>query len=252
MRHPMRKMAPLLLCSLSLILASQVSLAEKTADTNNIESKSFWGIQLEEFEYRYDDDSGDKLGVWDGDIFYGTDEYKFRWLTKGEYENEESNFSTLENQFVIQSPISDFFDAKAGLRFDTPEGGENRSYAVIGIAGLAPQWFEVDSNFYISEKGDASADIEAEYELLLTNRLILTTSLAADVAFSNDLDIGIGSGLNSTELGLRLSYDVIDRSFSPYIGIVQENLYGETADLSEAEGESTDELFFVVGAKIIF
>jgi copper resistance protein B len=238
----MKKMAPLL-CSLSLILASQVSLA--------VEPKNFWGIQFEEFEYRYDDDSGDKLGVWDGDTFYGTDEYKFRWLTKGEYDDESSKFSTLENQFVIQTPISDFFDAKAGLRFDTPEG-ENRSYAVIGLAGLAPQWFEVDLNFYISEKGDASADIDAEYELLLTNQLILTASLAADIAFSNDVDIGIGSGLNSTEFGLRLSYDVIDRSFSPYIGVVQENLYGKTADLAEDEGESTDELFFVVGAKIIF
>jgi len=248
MRQSMKKMAPLL-CSLSLVLASQVSLAA--------EAKNFWGIQFEEFEYRYNDDSGDsgdsgdKLGVWDGDIFYGTDEYKFRWLTKGEYENETSNFSTLENQFVIQTPISDFFDAKAGLRFDTPEG-ENRSYAVVGIAGLAPQWFEVDLNFYVSEQGDTSADIDAEYELLLTNRLILATSFAADIAFSNDVDIGIGSGLNSTELGLRLSYDVIDRSFSPYIGVVQENLYGKTADLAKNEGESTDELFFVVGAKIIF
>lgn len=242
MRHPMKKMAPLF-CSLSLIMASQVSLA--------VEPKSFWGIQLEEFEYRYEEDSGDKLGVWDGDIFYGTDEYKFRWLTKGEYENESSNFSTLENQFVIQSPISDFFDAKAGIRFDTPEG-ENRSYAVVGIAGLAPQWFEVDLNFYVSEKGDASAGIDAEYELLLTNRLILTPSLAADVAFSDDLDIGIGSGLSSSEIGLRLSYDVIDRAFSPYIGVVQENLYGKTGDLAKDEGEATDELFFVLGVRIIF
>ncbi|MFT7387418.1 MAG: copper resistance protein B [Candidatus Endobugula sp.] len=242
MRQSMKKMARLL-CSLSLLLASQVSLAA--------EAKNFWGIQFEEFEYRYNNDSGDKLGVWDGDIFYGTDEYKFRWLTKGQYENESSNFSTLENQFVIQTPISDFFDAKAGLRFDTP-AGENRSYAVVGIAGLAPQWFEVDLNFYVSEQGNTSADIDAEYELLMTNKLILTTGFAADIAFSNSVDIGIGSGLNSTELGLRLSYDVIDRSFSPYIGVVQENLYGKTADLAENEGESTDELFFVLGAKIIF
>lgn len=243
MRQPMKKIAPLV-CSLSLILASQVSLAA--------EPTSFWGIQLEEFEYRYDDDSGDKLGVWDGDISYGTDEYKFRWLTNGEYEDESSKFSTLENQFVIQTPISDFFDAKAGLRFDTPEGSKNRSYAVVGIAGLAPQWFEVDLNFYVSEKADASAGIDAEYELLLTNRLILTPSLAADVAFSDDLDIGIGSGLSSSEIGLRLSYDVIDRAFSPYIGVVQENLYGKTGDLAEDEGEATDELFYVLGVRIIF
>jgi copper resistance protein B len=242
MRHTMKKTAQLL-CSLSLLMASQVSLAA--------EAKNFWGIQFEEFEYRYNDDGGYKLGVWDGDIFYGTDEYKFRWLTKGEYESKTSNFSTLENQFVIQAPISDFFDAKAGLRFDTPEG-ENRSYAVVGIAGLAPQWFEVDLNFYVSEKGDTSASIDAEYELLLTNRLILTTSLATDIAFSSDVDIGIGSGLNSTELGLRLSYDLIDRSFSPYIGVVRENLYGKTADLAEHDGESSGELSIVLGVKIMF
>jgi copper resistance protein B len=242
MRHKMKKTAQLL-CSLSLLMASQVSLAA--------EAKNFWGIQFEEFEYRYNDDGGYKLGVWDGDIFYGTDEYKFRWLTKGEYESKTSNFSTLENQFVIQAPISDFFDAKAGLRFDTPEG-ENRSYAVVGIAGLAPQWFEVDLNFYVSEKGDTSASIDAEYELLLTNRLILTTSLATDIAFSSDVDIGIGSGLNSTELGLRLSYDLIDRSFSPYIGVVRENLYGKTADLAEHDGESSGELSIVLGVKIMF
>jgi copper resistance protein B len=242
MRHTMKKTAQLL-CSLSLLMASQVSLAA--------EAKNFWGIQFEEFEYRYNDDGGYKLGVWDGDIFYGTDEYKFRWLTKGEYESKTSNFSTLENQFVIQAPISDFFDAKAGLRFDTPEG-ENRSYAVVGIAGLAPQWFEVGLNFYVSEKGDTSASIDAEYELLLTNRLILTTSLATDIAFSSDVDIGIGSGLNSTELGLRLSYDLIDRSFSPYIGVVRENLYGKTADLAEHDGESSGELSIVLGVKIMF
>ena len=242
MRQTMKKTAQLL-CSLSLIMASQVSLAA--------EAKNFWGIQFEEFEYRYNDDGVYKLGVWDGDIFYGTDEYKLRWLTKGEYESKTSNFSTLENQFVIQAPISDFFDAKAGLRFDTPEG-ENRSYAVVGIAGLAPQWFEVDLNFYVSEKGDTSASIDAEYELLLTNRLILTTSLAADIAFSSDVDIGIGSGLNSTELGLRLSYDMIDRSFSPYIGVVRENLYGKTAGLAAHDGESSGESSFVLGAKVMF
>jgi copper resistance protein B len=239
----MKNMAQLV-CFLSLILVSQMSLAA--------EPRSFWGVQLEELEYRYNEDSGDELGVWDGDIFYGTDEYKFRWLTKGEYENESSKFSTLENQFVIQAPISDFLDAKAGLRFDTPEVAKNRSYAVVGIAGLAPQWFEVDLNFYLSEKGDASAAIDAGYELLLTNRLILTPSLAADVAFSDDLEVGIGSGLSSSEIGLRLSYDVIDRAFSPYIGVVQENLYGKTADLAKDEGEATDELFFVLGARIVF
>ena len=238
-----------LLFAFSLTLASQSLLAEEITDANNIDTTTFWGIQLEELEYRYDD--GVELGAWNSDSFYGNDSRKFRWLSQGEYEEETNGFSTLENQLLVQVPISTFFDAKAGVRFDTPQG-INRTYAVVGIAGLAPQWFEVDVNFYVSEEGGSSADFDAEYELLLTNWLILTTSFEVDIAFSNDSEIGIRSGLNSTELGVRLSYDLIDRSFSPYIGFVQENLYGNSADDAKDEGEKTDELFFVVGAKINF
>ena len=89
-------------------------------------------------------------------------------LTTGEYEIEEQAYETLENQLVGQIPISKFFDAKAGVRFDTPEGPD-RTYALLGIAGLAPQWFEVDANLYVSKDGDSSAEIDAEYELLFTN-----------------------------------------------------------------------------------
>ncbi|HBC36168.1 MAG TPA: copper resistance protein B, partial [Marinobacter adhaerens] len=123
-----------------------------------------WGVQFEEFEYRYSDDD-EELGVWNADAFYGTDEFKVRLLTTGEYEIEEQAYETLENQLVGQIPISKFFDAKAGVRFDTPEGPD-RTYAVLGVAGLAPQWFEVDANLYASKDGDTSAEIDAEYELL--------------------------------------------------------------------------------------
>ena len=76
------------------------------------------GVQFEEFEYRYSDDD-EELGVWNADAFYGTDEFKVRLLTTGEYEIEEQAYETLENQLVGQIPISKFFDAKAGVRFDT-------------------------------------------------------------------------------------------------------------------------------------
>ena len=109
---------------------------------------TFWGVQFEELEYRYSDDD-EELGVWNADVFYGTDDLKVRWLTKGEYAIAEQAYEGLENQLVGQVPISDFFDAKAGVRFDTPEGPD-RTYAVLGVTGLAPQWFEVDANLYVS------------------------------------------------------------------------------------------------------
>ncbi|WP_372972889.1 copper resistance protein B [Marinobacter sp.] len=213
-------------------------------------AKTFWGVSAEKLEYRYSD-SDDELAVVEGDAFYGTDELKFRWLFEGEWEEAHNAWETLENQFVAQTPISDFWDAKAGIRVDTPEGPD-RVYGVVGLTGLAPYWFEVDTNLYVSDKGDASADFEAEYELLLTNYWIVSATFEADVAFSEDREIGVGKGLTSTETGLRLSYDLIDRAFSPYVGIVHERKYGDTADLSRDSGGGTEEWFAVVGARLMF
>ncbi len=235
----------------SMVFPTAVAAQEMIADTTSRkQALTSWGVQFEELEYRYSDDD-EELGVWSADFFYGTDDLKVRWLTKGEYAIEEQAYEGLENQLVGQVPISDFFDAKAGVRFDTPEGPD-RTYAVLGITGLAPQWFEIDANLYVSEEGDTSAGLDAEYELLLTNYWILSAAVDATVAFSEDREIGVGKGLVSTETGVRLSYDLVDRAFSPYIGVVHERKYGDTADLAEAEGGSTEDWFAVIGARIAF
>lgn len=233
------------------VIPALVSAQERIKDTTERkEPLKVWGAQFEELEYRYSDND-EEVGVWDADFFYGTDNLKARWLSSGEYSFEEQAYESLENQLVGQIPISKFFDAKAGVRFDTPEGPD-RTYAVLGVAGLAPQWLEIDANLYVSEDGDTSADLDAEYELLLTNYWILAATLDATVAFSEDREIGVGKGLVSTEVGLRLSYDLIDRAVSPYVGIVHERKYGDSADFARADGGSTDDWFAVVGARLAF
>lgn len=235
----------------STVFSTAVAAQEMIEDTTaRKQALSSWGVQFEELEYRSSDD-GEELGVWNADFFYGTDDLKVRWLTKGEYAVEEQAYEGLENQLVGQVPISNFFDAKAGVRFDTPEGPD-RTYAVLGVAGLAPQWFEIDANLYLSNEGDTSAELDAEYELLLTNYWILSATFDATVAFNEDREIGVGTGLVSTETGLRLSYDLVDRAFSPYIGVVHERKYGDTADFAEAEGGGTEDWFAVIGARIVF
>lgn len=211
---------------------------------------ALWGVSAEKLEYRYSD-SDEELAVLEGDAFYGSDELKFRWLFEGEWEEAHNAWETVENQFVGQASVDDFWDAKAGIRIDTPEGPD-RVYGVLGLTGLAPYWFEVDTNLYVSDEGDASADFEAEYELLITNYWIVSASFETLVAFSEDREIGVGKGLNSTELGLRLSYDLIDRAFSPYIGVVHERKFGDTADLVRDSGGSTEDWFAVVGARLMF
>jgi copper resistance protein B len=135
------------------------------------------------------------VAAWDGDVVVGRDEWKLRLQSEGEYERDESAFETLENQLLLQRPILEFFDIKAGLRLDTPEGPD-RVFGVLGLQGLAPQWFEVDADLFLSERGDFSARLDVEYELLITNHLILTPSVEVDFAFSEDRGIGVGSGLS--------------------------------------------------------
>lgn len=248
--RPVRFLMILNLCASILLPMSVSAQGLIKDDTQRKQPLTVWGGQLEEFEYRYSDDD-EELAVWNGDAFYGTDAFKLRWLTAGEYAITERTYESLENQLVGQIPISDFFDAKAGIRVDTPEGPD-RTYAVLGFAGLAPQWFEVDASVYLSNEGDASAELDAEYEWLLTNYWILSATLDATVAFSEDREIGVGKGLTSTETGFRLRYDLFDRAFSPYIGVVHERKYGDTADFAQANGGVTEDWFAVVGARIAF
>lgn len=206
-----------------------------------------WGVQIEQAEYRFFDDSG--VLAWDSDALIGTDELKFVWRTEGEYSLEEDHFETVENQARLQTPISDFFDAVVGVRFDTPDGPD-RVYGVLGIHGLAEQWFEIDADLFLSE--DPSFRFEVEYEGLITNWITLTPSLEVDLPFTDEEATGQGAFGPTVEVGARLSYDLIDRLFSPYVGVHYERKFGETADMARDEGEDAGEFFFVVGAKGLF
>jgi copper resistance protein B len=204
----------------------------------------FWGLQAEQLEYRTDGD--DNIFAWDFDAFFGTDELRFVWRSEAEFDIDEDAFETLENQARLQTPISEFFDAVVGVRVDTPSGPD-RAYGVLGVHGLAPQWFEIDADLFISD--DPIFRFEAEYEGLITNRITLTPSVEVDLPFTDDKDIGAGAWGPKLEVGARLSYDLIDRALAPYIGVHYERLFGESGDLARDEGNDRDQVLFVVGAR---
>lgn len=209
----------------------------------------FYGLSLEQLEYRFGED-GDVM-AWDGDAFIGTDEWKLKLQSEAEFEDRDDKFETLETQVSVQRLIGTFWDAKAGVRFDTPDGPD-RTYGMVGLHGLAPQWFEVDADLFLSETGDLSARLDVDYELLLTNWLILTPTAEIDFALSDDREIGVGAGISKAEVGLRLSYDMLERTVSPYVGTHYERHFGETGRLAEADGEEKDAWFFVAGVRLLF
>ena len=207
-----------------------------------------WGVQAEQLEIRALDD--EEVLVWDFDALIGTDELKLVWRSEAEYGLSSDEFESLENQLRLRFPISTFFSGVVGAYAITPEGVPERYAAVVGVKGLAPQWFEIDADLYLSDYSFFS--FEAEYELLLTNRLILTPNIEIDMPLKDDIARGRGAGGAVMEIGARLSYDLIDRAVSPYIGVNYETSFGDTRDITRAAGGDTDEFSVVMGTRLQF
>lgn len=187
--------------------------------------------------------------VWDAQAWYGGDFNRLWFKSEGEGEQGHSPESA-ELQALFSRKFSPYWDWQLGIRHDfRPD--PTRTHAVIGLQGMLPYKFEWDSALFISEEGDVTARVEAEYDVRITQRLILQPRLELNAAASDVPELGLGSGINSSELGIRLRYE-IRRELAPYIGISWEQRFGDTADIAQAEGEATSTTFFVVGLRAWF
>ena len=208
-----------------------------------------YGLQVEQFEYR-NGDNDENVFLWDFDFIIGTDELKFVWRSEAEIVDGSGEFEGLENQLRLQYPVSTFFDAVVGVQAITPDNLPDRYNAVVGLKGLAPGFFEVDADLYLSD--NSFFRFEAEYEGLITNRVILIPSIELTVPLADDLAYGQAAGGATVEAGLRLSYDLVDRAISPYIGVNYEKSFGGTADLISASGEENGVTSIVFGTRLMF
>jgi copper resistance protein B len=138
----------------------------------------------------------------------------------------------------------------AGLRQDF-EPGPDRGWAAAGVKGLAPYGIEVEATAYVGDGGRAAARLEADYEVLFTNRLILEPQVELNWYAQDDGARGLGAGLATAELELRLRYE-IRRELAPYVGVVREKRFGSTADFARAAGVEADDTRFVVGFRFWF
>lgn len=156
-----------------------------------------------------------------------------------------------EAQALYGRLIAPYFDAVVGVRVDRRwgDGADTRGFLAAGLEGLAPYWFEVAPTLFVSQKGDMSARLEAEYELLFTQRLVLTPEVELNVALQEVPEWGIGKGLNDLELGLRLRYE-LRREFAPYVGYQWLRRIGDTADFAREGGERTSDGAFVAGVRL--
>ncbi|MEN5046711.1 copper resistance protein B [Pseudomonas koreensis] len=192
-------------------------------------------------------DDGSAL-AWDLSGWIGGDIDRL-WLRS---EGERSNGKTedAELQALWGHAISPWWDVVSGVRQDFKPGAP-QTWAAFGVQGMALYNFEAEATAFLGEGGQSALRLEGDYDILLTNRLILQPTAELNVYGKNDPQRGLGSGLSNTETGLRLRYE-IRREFAPYLGVTWHRTYGNTADYVREEGENRSEARLVLGVRLWF
>lgn len=186
---------------------------------------------------------------WDGEAWFGGDINRFVFKYEGEGEFR-GPLDDLELSGLYSRAISPYWNLQAGVRYDV-KPDPSRTYAVIGIEGLAPYWFEITAAAFLSNKGEVRGRIEGYYDLRITQKLILQPRLEANFSAQTIPELGVGSGLSNLELGARLRYE-IRKEFAPYIGFEWVRQFGDSARFTRANGGQVSDPHLVMGVRLWF
>lgn len=203
-------------------------------------------VMLDRLDWR--DANGASLLEWDASAWYGGD-YNKLWLkTEGERRDGSTEDARLE---VLWDRIfTRWWSVQAGVRQDFGEG-PSRTWAAVGVEGLAPYFFDVEATAYVGDGGRTAARLSSEYDLLLTQRLVLQPQAEVNLYGKDDPERRIGSGLSDLQFGLRLRYE-FRREIAPYVGLVWTKRFGKSADFARAAGDGANDLQALAGLRIWF
>lgn len=204
-------------------------------------------VLINQLEYAYDN-HGDNAAFLNAEGWYGEDFNKL-WL-KAEGEAAPGKLENLRTEALWNRAISTYWGTQLGVRRDFGKG-PHRTWAAFGVQGLAPLWFDTEVEVYLGQGGRTAARVQLEYEVLITQRLVLQPKFEVNLYGKDDPQRGIGSGLSESELGVRLRYD-IKREFGPYIGVVWQERYGRAGTLARAQGGHAGDLHFAAGLRFWF
>ncbi len=186
---------------------------------------------------------------WEAQAWVGTHLNRMWFRSEGEWVDGTTESANLE--IFYGKATTPWWDVLVGIRHDAHPGAESQSFAALGVTGLAPYKFEIAATAYIGEEGQTALELETEYEILLTNRLILQPVIEVGLFGKDDERRGAGAGISSVEAGMRLRYE-IRREFAPYIGVNWEKQFGKTADFSRARAGEDENTRIVAGLRTWF
>ncbi|WP_420825747.1 copper resistance protein B [Pseudomonas typographi] len=228
----------------ALLAASPGAWADGMAGMGMHDSDLHSYFSFDRLEYQKAD-AGTAL-AWEFEGWVGGDTDRL-WLRS---EGERTNGSTeeAELQALYGHAISPWWDVVAGVRQDFKPASP-QTWAALGLQGEPLSNLETKATAYLGERNQRSLRLEADYDLNITQNLILQPMLEANLFTRNDPTREVGAGLSNLETGLRLRYEIIPE-FAPYVGVYWNKQYGRTLDYAREEGEDAEEGRLVVGVKM--
>ncbi|HZV18143.1 MAG TPA: copper resistance protein B [Sphingobium sp.] len=187
--------------------------------------------------------------AWHAQGWYGGDIDRLWIKSQGEGRFGDA-VEEAEVQALWSHALDPWWNLQAGIRQDI-RAGTDRTYAVLGVQGLAPYWFEAGGALFLSDKGDVTARFEVDYDQRLTQKLILQPAMEVNLAAQEIPELGIGAGLSTAEVGLRLRYAFVPE-VAPYVGVQYERAFGDTADVRRARGEAAGGWGLLIGIRAWF
>lgn len=206
---------------------------------------NFGGFRMNRLENLFQE--GADAAVYDVQAWFGTSYNQL--VVKAEGEFSDDKLEETDTDILWSHAVLGFWNTQVGVRHQTgPESDQD--WLAFGMQGIAPYWFEVDVTAYLGSSGRSALNIEVDYELLITQRLILQPRVELNFYGKDDHARGLGRGLSDSSAGLRLKYQ-INRQLVPYIGVEQARLYGDTARFSSGS-ESDSETRWLAGLRFWF
>jgi copper resistance protein B len=236
-------MIRMLLPGLAALLAAGLPLsAQAMAEDDPL----LYLFKADQLEARDGDEENAR--VFEGNFWAGRDLDKL-WI-KAEIEATEDETESAEWQLLYSRAIDPNWDLQIGLRADV-EPKPERNWLALGLYGVAPYWFEVDTALFVEEDGQVNLRFAAEYEMMLTQKWVLAPEIELNWYLDDDDELAIASGFADVEAGIRLRYE-ITRHFAPYLGVNYEGLLGDTRDLAKDNGEEASDTQLVAGLRFWF
>ena len=201
-------------------------------------------LLLDRLEYRAQKGADGRF--WDAQAWYGGD-YNRLWLKSEGQDTVGGRTEEADLQILYARRIAPFWHLQGGLRSEA-RPGPTKNYGVLALQGIAPYWFTVEASTFF-RGGTISGRLEAEYDQLLTQRLILQPRIDSNFSTTADPARGVGRGINDVELSLRMRYE-IKREIAPYVGITWSRKLGDTANIARGRGEDVRATAVVFGLRV--